>query len=128
MSSTATQHGGQEATILSTQMMLQHHGHADRAARPIGYEGQSGTDKYRGGSPYGMTLLTGSDGSRWPDEDDLAGARFQGKRVGRDHDQAARLRSSAHWGRCGPPGSCPSREICGDSGSRFAASINLWLI
>jgi NAD(P)H dehydrogenase (quinone) len=26
MSSTATQHGGQEATILTTQVMLQHHG------------------------------------------------------------------------------------------------------
>ena len=80
MSSTATQHGGQEATILSTQTMLQHQG---MLIVPLGYgyQGQSGTDKYRGGSPYGMTLLTGSDGSRWPDEDDLAGARYQGKRV-----------------------------------------------
>lgn len=80
MSSTATQHGGQEATILSTQTMLQHHG---ILIVPLGYgyQGQSGTDKYRGGSPYGMTLLTGGDGSRWPDEDDLAGARYQGKRV-----------------------------------------------
>jgi NAD(P)H dehydrogenase (quinone) len=80
MSSTATQHGGQEATILSTQVMLQHQG---MLIVPLGYgyQGQSGTDKYRGGSPYGMTLLTGSDGSRWPDEDDLAGARYQGKRV-----------------------------------------------
>ena len=80
MSSTATQHGGQEATILSTQTVMQHHG---MLIVPLGYgyQGQSGTDKYRGGSPYGMTLLTGSDGSRWPDEDDLAGARYQGKRV-----------------------------------------------
>ena len=80
MSSTATQHGGQEATILSTQTVMQHHG---MLIVPLGYgyQGQSGTDKYRGGSPYGMTLLTGSDGSRWPDEDDIAGARYQGKRV-----------------------------------------------
>ena len=80
MSSTATQHGGQEATILSTQTVLQHHG---MLIVPLGYgyQGQSGTDKYRGGSPYGMTLLTASDGSRWPDADDLAGARYQGKRV-----------------------------------------------
>ncbi len=80
MASTATQHGGQEATILSTQTMLQHHG---MLIVPLGYgyQGQTGTDKPRGGSPYGMTLLTGSDGSRWPDEDDLAGARFQGKRL-----------------------------------------------
>lgn len=80
MSSTATQHGGQESTILTTQVVLQHHG---MLIVPLGYgyAGQMGTDKYRGGSPYGMTLLTGGDGSRWPDEDDLAGARFQGKRV-----------------------------------------------
>ena len=80
MSSTATQHGGQEATILSTQVMLQHQG-IIIVPLGYGYQGQSGTDKYRGGSPYGMTLLTGSDGSRWPDEDDLAGARFQGNRL-----------------------------------------------
>lgn len=80
MSSTATQHGGQEATILSTQVMLQHQG-IIIVPLGYGYQGQSGTDRYRGGSPYGMTLLTGSDGSRWPDEDDLAGARFQGKRL-----------------------------------------------
>lgn len=80
MSSTATQHGGQEATILSFQTVLQHHG---MLIVPLSYAyaGQSGIDKYRGGSPYGMTLLTGSDASRWPDEEDLAGARFQGKRV-----------------------------------------------
>lgn len=80
MSSTATQHGGQEATILTTQVMLQHHG-LIIVPLSYAYEGQSGVDKYRGGSPYGMTLLTASDGSRWPDEEDLAGARFQGKRM-----------------------------------------------
>src|SRR5690625_1830 len=82
MSSTATQHGGQEMIIVTTQVVLQHHG---MLIMPLSYayEGQSGTDKVRGGSPYGMTLATNSDGSRWPDEDDLAGARFQGERLGR---------------------------------------------
>jgi NAD(P)H dehydrogenase (quinone) len=80
MSSTATQHGGQETTIITTQVVLQHHG-LILVPLSYAYEAQSGTDKYRGGSPYGMTLLTGSDGSRWPDEEDLAGARFQGKRM-----------------------------------------------
>ncbi|HLS19445.1 MAG TPA: NAD(P)H:quinone oxidoreductase type IV [Paracoccaceae bacterium] len=82
MSSTATQHGGQEMTIVTTQVVLQHHG---MLIMPLSYayEGQSGSDKVRGGSPYGMTLVTNSDGSRWPDEDDLAGARFQGERLGR---------------------------------------------
>lgn len=80
MSSTATQHGGQEFTIISTQVMLQHHG---LIIVPLSYawQGQSGVDIPRGGSPYGMTLLTDSDGSRMPSELDLEGATFQGKRL-----------------------------------------------
>lgn len=80
MSSTATQHGGQEFTIISTQVMLQHHG---LIIVPLSYawQGQSGVDIPRGGSPYGMTLLTNSDGSRMPSELDLEGATFQGKRL-----------------------------------------------
>lgn len=82
MVSTATQHGGQESTVLSTQIVLQHHG---MLIVPLSYayQGQLGTDKVRGGSPYGMTVATNSDGSRFPDEDDLAGARFQGERLAR---------------------------------------------
>ncbi|HET7408972.1 MAG TPA: NAD(P)H:quinone oxidoreductase [Paracoccaceae bacterium] len=82
MVSTATQHGGQESTILATQIVLQHHG---MLIVPLSYayQGQNGTDKVRGGSPYGMTVATNSDGSRWPDEDDFAGARFQGERLAR---------------------------------------------
>jgi NAD(P)H dehydrogenase (quinone) len=82
MVSTATQHGGQESTVLTTQVVLQHHG---MLIVPLSYAyaGQNGTDRVRGGSPYGMTVATNSDGSRWPDEDDLAGARFQGERLGR---------------------------------------------
>jgi NAD(P)H dehydrogenase (quinone) len=49
MSSTATQHGGQEATILTTQVMLQHDG-LIIVPCPYAYEGRSGVDKYRGGS------------------------------------------------------------------------------
>ena len=80
MSSTATQHGGQELAILTTQAALQHHG---MIIVPLSYayQDQMGVDKPRGGSPYGMTLLTAGDGSRMPDEMDLGGARFQGKRV-----------------------------------------------
>jgi NAD(P)H dehydrogenase (quinone) len=82
MVSTATQHGGQETTVLTTQVVLQHHG---MLIVPLSYAyaGQNGTDKVRGGSPYGMTVATNSDGSRWPDDDDIAGARFQGERLGR---------------------------------------------
>ena len=80
MASTATQHGGQETTIITTQIVLQHHG---MIIVPLSYAyaGQSGVDKLRGGSPYGMTAITDSDGSRWPSEQELECARFQGKRV-----------------------------------------------
>jgi NAD(P)H dehydrogenase (quinone) len=80
MSSTATQHGGQELAILTTQASLQHHG---MIIVPLSYAwpGQTGVDIPRGGSPYGMTLLTNSDGSRMPSELDLEGATFQGKRM-----------------------------------------------
>ena len=80
MSSTATQHGGQELAIVTTQMLLQHHG---MIIVPLSYafQGQFGFDVVRGGAPYGMTTLSGSDGSRQPSELDLEGATFQGKRL-----------------------------------------------
>lgn len=80
MVSTGTQHGGQETTIIATQILLQHHG---MVIVPLSYayQGQIGVDELRGGSPYGMTAVTGSDGSRWPSAQELEGAAFQGKRV-----------------------------------------------
>jgi len=80
MSSTATQHGGAEFTILSTQAVLQHQG---MIIVPLSYayQGQSGNDVVRGGSPYGMTTTSNSDGSRQPSEQELEGAKFQGKRL-----------------------------------------------
>jgi NAD(P)H dehydrogenase (quinone) len=80
MSSTATQHGGAELAIASTQLALQHHG---MIIVPLSYayQGQSGVDKVRGGAPYGMTTLSDSDGSRQPSEQELQGARFQGRRL-----------------------------------------------
>jgi len=80
MTSTATQHGGQETTIITTQVVLQHHG-MTIVPLSYAYAGQSGVDKLRGGSPYGATAITDSDGSRWPSEQELEGAAFQGKRV-----------------------------------------------
>lgn len=80
MASTATQHGGQETTIITTQIVLQHLG---MIIVPLSYayQGQSGVDKIRGGSPYGMTTLSDSDGSRMPSDQELEGANFQGRRV-----------------------------------------------
>ena len=80
MASSATQHGGQEMAILSTQAQLQHHG---MIIVPLSYayQAQMGTDIVRGGSPYGMTTMADGDGSRQPSAQELEGARFQGKRV-----------------------------------------------
>ena len=80
MSSTATQHGGAELAILTTQAALQHHG---MIIVPLSYayQGQMGNDVVRGGSPYGMTTTSNGDGSRMPSDQELEGATFQGKRV-----------------------------------------------
>jgi NAD(P)H dehydrogenase (quinone) len=80
MSSTATQHGGAELAILTTQASLQHHG-VIIVPLYYAYPGQSGNDVVRGGSPYGMTTTSNSDGSRQPTEQELDGAKFQGKRL-----------------------------------------------
>jgi len=80
MVSTATQHGGAELALLSTQASLQHHG---MIIVPLSYayQGQMGNDVVRGGAPYGMTTTSDGDGSRQPSAQELEGARFQGKRV-----------------------------------------------
>jgi NAD(P)H dehydrogenase (quinone) len=80
MTSTATQHGGQESTILSIHTVLLHHGMVI-VGLPYAYQGQMGHDVIRGGSPYGASTVTGGDGSRQPSEQDLEGARYQGKHV-----------------------------------------------
>jgi NAD(P)H dehydrogenase (quinone) len=38
-------------------------------------------DEVSGGTPYGATTLAGPDGGRSPSENELAGARFQGRHV-----------------------------------------------
>ncbi|WP_027057119.1 NAD(P)H:quinone oxidoreductase type IV [Mesorhizobium loti] len=80
MVSTATQHGGAEIALLSTQATLQHHG---MIIVPLSYayQGQMGNDVVRGGAPYGMTTTSDGDGSRQPSAQELEGAKFQGKRV-----------------------------------------------
>ena len=78
--STATQHGGQESTILSTHTVLLHHGMVV-VGLPYSFQGQTTISEITGGSPYGATTIAASDGSRQPSENELAGARFQGKHV-----------------------------------------------
>lgn len=78
--STATQHGGQESTILSTHTVLLHHGMVI-VGLPYSYQGQMGVKEIVGGSPYGASTIADGDGSRQPTENDLAGARYQGRHV-----------------------------------------------
>jgi len=77
---TATQHGGQETTLFSIITNLLHFG-MTVVGLDYGFAGQMGHDKVRGGAPYGATTIAGGDGTRQPDEDELDGARYLGRRV-----------------------------------------------
>ncbi len=78
--SSGTQHGGQESTILSFHITLLHQGMIV-AGLPYGFEGQTRCDEITGCSPYGASTIAGSSGERTPTENELAGARFQGRYV-----------------------------------------------
>ncbi|HPA37304.1 MAG TPA: NAD(P)H:quinone oxidoreductase [Phenylobacterium sp.] len=78
--STATQHGGQETTIISTIVQLMHFGLVI-VGLPYAFQGQMRLDEVTGGTPYGASTITGGDGSRLPSGNELDGARFQGKHV-----------------------------------------------
>jgi NAD(P)H dehydrogenase (quinone) len=78
--SSNTQHGGQESTILSFLITLLHPGMVV-AGLPYTFQGQMRSDEVTGGSPYGASTIAGADGSRTPTENELAGARFQGEYV-----------------------------------------------
>jgi NAD(P)H dehydrogenase (quinone) len=80
--STATQHGGQESTILSTQTVLLHHGMVI-VGLPYAWQGQMTLAEISGGSPYGASTIAGGDGSRQPSANELEGARWQGAHVAR---------------------------------------------
>ena len=78
--SSATQHGGQESTILSFHITLLHHGMII-VGLPYTFQGQTRIDEVTGGSPYGTSTIAGGKGERMPSENELAAARFQGKHV-----------------------------------------------
>lgn len=78
--SSATQHGGQESTILATQIVLLHQGMVV-VGLPYSFQGQMGVKEVTGGSPYGATTIADGDGSRQPSDNELAGARYQGRHV-----------------------------------------------
>ncbi len=76
--STATQHGGQESTILSFHTVLLHQGMVVTGL-PYSFTGQFGHDEVKGGSPYGAATIAGGKGERLPSAVELEAARFQGK-------------------------------------------------
>jgi NAD(P)H dehydrogenase (quinone) len=78
--SSATQHGGQESTILSFHITLLHHGMII-VGLPYSFAGQMRIEEITGGSPYGASTIAGGDGKRMPSENDLDGARFLGRHV-----------------------------------------------
>ena len=78
--STATQHGGQETTLFSIITNLLHFGMVI-VGLDYGHAGQMKIDEVTGGSPYGATTIAGGDGSRQPTENELVGARYQGRKI-----------------------------------------------
>ena len=80
--SSGSQHGGQESTILSTHVVLMHLGMVI-VGLPYSFKGQMRMDEITGGSPYGAsTLADGGDGKdRQPSENELSAAEFQGRHV-----------------------------------------------
>ncbi|MCB2030429.1 MAG: NAD(P)H:quinone oxidoreductase [Rhodoferax sp.] len=78
--SSGTQHGGQESTILSFHLTLLHHGMVI-VGLPYSEARQTGLDEIKGGSPYGASTIAGAKGERFPSEQELAMARYQGRHV-----------------------------------------------
>jgi NAD(P)H dehydrogenase (quinone) len=78
--SSATQHGGQESTILSFHTTLLHHGMLI-AGLPYAFAGQMDNSAITGCSPYGASTIAGTQGELRPTGNDLAGAHFQGNHV-----------------------------------------------
>ncbi len=78
--STATQHGGQETTLLNIITNLLHHG-MTIVGLPYAFQGQMRLDEVTGGAPYGATTIAAGDGSRQPSANELDGARYLGRHV-----------------------------------------------
>lgn len=78
--SSATQHGGQESTILSLHTTLLHHGMVI-VGLLYAFQGQTRIDEITGSSPYGASTIAGGKGERMASDNEIAAARFQGRHV-----------------------------------------------
>ncbi|WP_017902142.1 NAD(P)H:quinone oxidoreductase [Pseudomonas asplenii] len=76
--STSSLHGGQESTLLSMLLPLLHHG---MLVTGLPYSESALLDTRGGGTPYGASHHTGSDGKRPLDEHEIALCRALGKRL-----------------------------------------------
>jgi NAD(P)H dehydrogenase (quinone) len=92
--SSATQHGGQESTVLTFVPTLLHLGFIV-VGLPYSFQGQTGVEEVKGGSPYGASTITGSDGKRTPSVIELEAARYQGRHVAEITSSLVRGRSYA---------------------------------
>ncbi|GGC42745.1 NAD(P)H dehydrogenase (quinone) 1 [Siccirubricoccus deserti] len=78
--STASQHGGQETTLMAMHTMMLHQGMV-LVGLPYSAAGLTTLDEITGGSPYGATTIAGGQGQRQPSANELELARFQGRHV-----------------------------------------------
>jgi NAD(P)H dehydrogenase (quinone) len=125
--STATQHGGQETTLFSIITNLLHQGMVI-VGLPYSFQGQMRLDEITGGTPYGASTLAGGDGSRQPTENELEGARFQGRHVA---EIAAKLGGNAGEGGAVPREmQTPQNQTGGTQGQSTSGgptSLREWL-
>jgi NAD(P)H dehydrogenase (quinone) len=92
--SSATQHGGQETTIVSFHTTLLHFGMII-VGIPYSVKELSTVDEISGGSPYGASSVVGHGESVRPSENERAVARFQGRRVAEITDRF--IREGSAW-------------------------------
>jgi len=78
--STGTQHGGQETTIISTHITLLHHG-CVVVGLPYSFKEQMTLEEITGGSPYGASTIAGPMGERMPSANELKMAKSLGKHL-----------------------------------------------
>lgn len=78
--SSGTQHGGQETTIITTMITLLHHG-CVLVGLPYSFKEQMTVEEITGGSPYGASTIAGPEGERTPSDNELKMARDLGKHL-----------------------------------------------
>lgn len=79
-SSTGSMHGGQETTLVSMMLPLLHHG---MMMLGISYTEPVLSSTVTGGTPYGVTHVTGVQNDHPLSQDEIVLAKYMGERLGR---------------------------------------------